>query len=79
MQFKTQRGDKVRETEIESKSDREREEETDAEISLAWTDCTQFHLSPPSWICFPLVFSRELTSGNKGETDTDSNTAGGRI
>lgn len=44
------KGAKVKGTEIES--DSEREEETDAEISLVWTDCTHFHLSPSSWIYF---------------------------
>lgn len=42
------KGDKVEGTEIESDSDSEREEETDSEISLVWTECTQFHLSPSS-------------------------------
>lgn len=49
------KGDKVEGTEIESDSDSEREEETDSEISLVWTECIQFHLSPSSWISFPLI------------------------
>lgn len=65
----------MKETETERESDNKRLE-TDIDTSLAWTACTQFHLSPPSWMCFPLVFSQVLTSGNKGETDNDSNTAG---
>lgn len=70
-----QSGDKVRETETESESDNKRLE-TAIDMSLAWTACTQFHLSPPSWMCFPSIFSQVLTSGNRGETDNDSNTAG---
>lgn len=53
------------------------EEESDAEISLARTDCTHFHLSPPSPNLFPSGFlpradkwkqrrGREVTAARRG-------------
>lgn len=56
-------------TEIESDGDSEREEESNAQISLAWRECAHFSLIPPeSW-----------QVETKGETDTDSNAAGARV